>query len=621
MLPLSFTTAFAKVLPRNRSSHTAPTSLPDAFDIGLTYDWSGPPSVTERPTSHTVVHAPSTINGSYLFNSINAYCFQYASNTGFWSKRRYIEPAIKMLMLSKPPNTIVAVIQVSNPRDFTSSAAFSTTAKSNLKHADSPLISSVSRVSLTSRKRKELPNDDFRDPPPKRRATSAYQNSVIDILDDTDSDDWGTCLLDTGYQSSGYQTPYSSASLSEYETTVMDTASQSTYSQYPASRAPSQTTSQALSTFEAPDTKWRGPDGGPIKFCAKPAGFISRAFSRWSYSESGPNPTSVNDHVEGDIHFSPSHGRGTNHPFNYWSAQHGHKGRSIEQVRAFEYGNCPTSMGTTMHGENSAQLGGDACTQELMERGVGGALANTPPAICSGAWSQGQGDALRAFTTMPPIRTQQPSCRFNPRVRPSKTNPASSLNVPDATEGQMSGSDSISGRCTTEDPERHSPNLNEAMPSTEAEGGQVLSETSRLCKLITTYAAEIDSNFPWFHDTERLLRLIGLEAHNPFNEPEKADQFPWLFDALHALNEFSMHLGGDDDTSEADHGGNSGTSKLNDDTNNDGDCNDDDNEAYGWGIGHGELNNETYGRTHEGVKYHVLQYPPTTDQREQEPLD
>ncbi|KAF8594995.1 hypothetical protein BDV93DRAFT_515350 [Ceratobasidium sp. AG-I] len=77
----------------------------------------------------------------------------------------------------------------------------------------------------------------------------------------------------------------------------------------------------------APYANWTGATGGPLKFCGKnPAG--ANPFSRWSYSTNGPDIASAHEHVEGDIHFSPSYFKGTNDPFLYWVCISGFKGKS-----------------------------------------------------------------------------------------------------------------------------------------------------------------------------------------------------------------------------------------------------------------------------------------------------
>ncbi|KAG8714289.1 hypothetical protein FRC08_012125 [Ceratobasidium sp. 394] len=65
-------------------------------------------------------------------------------------------------------------------------------------------------------------------------------------------------------------------------------------------------------------TAWNGPDGGQIKFNAKPADYDKHALSRWSYSTDGPDFEAVNERTEGDIHFSPAKLKTGSDPFAYW---------------------------------------------------------------------------------------------------------------------------------------------------------------------------------------------------------------------------------------------------------------------------------------------------------------
>lgn len=77
-----------------------------------------------------------------------------------------------------------------------------------------------------------------------------------------------------------------------------------------------------------------GAEGGQLKFCGKtkPAG-AAQELSRWSYSDQGPDASSAQERVEGDIHFSPSNYRGTNEPFLYWVCTSGTKGKGNRWLR------------------------------------------------------------------------------------------------------------------------------------------------------------------------------------------------------------------------------------------------------------------------------------------------
>ncbi|KAG8696752.1 hypothetical protein FRC08_006959 [Ceratobasidium sp. 394] len=80
---------------------------------------------------------------------------------------------------------------------------------------------------------------------------------------------------------------------------------------YGSSSSGSPTTSHRL-------IEWTGPNGGPVKFFAKPANYDEDALSRWSFSPDKPK-NDEDKRVEGDIHFSPTTPNiSSDNPFTYW---------------------------------------------------------------------------------------------------------------------------------------------------------------------------------------------------------------------------------------------------------------------------------------------------------------
>ncbi|KDN46763.1 hypothetical protein RSAG8_04143, partial [Rhizoctonia solani AG-8 WAC10335] len=135
-----------------------------------------------------------------------------------------------------------------------------------------------------------------------------------------DDDDWRIGLIDTRYQ--GDRTP----PFSIERTPTLGVESSVVYSEALESDGEDESwisTNQRPRTPQAPAAPrdviaWWGQEGGAIKFKTKPPKFNEKAFSRWSYSATGPKSSTVSERTDGDIHFSPSNGIGTNEPFNYW---------------------------------------------------------------------------------------------------------------------------------------------------------------------------------------------------------------------------------------------------------------------------------------------------------------
>ncbi|CCO37149.1 hypothetical protein BN14_11301 [Rhizoctonia solani AG-1 IB] len=200
---------------------------------------------------------------------------------------------------------------------------------------------------ISARKRKDRPVPPT-NPPTRRSKRQCTELEVIDIDDDKgsnngynndcydsndydddydhngDEDDdgvnWNSRLVDMGYQDlctsafSVEHTPTIAAKTSDaYSRTTdikSDPGSQISLNQY-SRISPILTPPKGLNA-------WSGPEGGAIKFRSKPPGFNEKAFSRWSYSATGPKNLAVDERTSGDIHFSPSNGFNTSEPFSYW---------------------------------------------------------------------------------------------------------------------------------------------------------------------------------------------------------------------------------------------------------------------------------------------------------------
>ncbi|CAE6451875.1 unnamed protein product [Rhizoctonia solani] len=366
MFTFGLSDVLSKMLARRdrpRVSQASLSSLPDSYDIGLTYDWSesSPSTVNSdkrilpllaSSRSSSIFSSPSISDSDFTFvntrtppsnskifgnlpeNPVLSHCEQDIMN----------EP-LSELMASPPTATFQSTYGRKLPM-FLYSGADSASSEGSLPSyhqtpvasprplplglPPSPTSSNRTRPlflpsplstplqargayrdasgNTSTRKRKEYPHRSSDD----LAHRSKRQFTGLDIIDvdedEDDDDDYDWCLTDTGYQSSyshGFGSE-SSAALSE----TIETNSPLSTNQYS-----SMTRSPTLSVFASP---WQGPNGGAITFRAKPVDFNSKAFSRWSYSGKGPKNSVVDERTEGDIHFSPSNSTGTNEPFNYW---------------------------------------------------------------------------------------------------------------------------------------------------------------------------------------------------------------------------------------------------------------------------------------------------------------
>ncbi|EUC60718.1 hypothetical protein RSOL_361990, partial [Rhizoctonia solani AG-3 Rhs1AP] len=152
----------------------------------------------------------------------------------------------------------------------------------------------------------------------KRRRKDSEEVLEPDIveLSDDELDSYGMRLTDTGYQS-----PQPDDTLSELANAYESIKTRPGKAPLAHGIRPNQPRSARP---RPPPTQltyeWFGPSGGPIKFFTKPENLKPEDAlrMRWSYGLDGPDHDDVEQQMEGDIHFCPSRGRGTNESFRYW---------------------------------------------------------------------------------------------------------------------------------------------------------------------------------------------------------------------------------------------------------------------------------------------------------------
>ncbi|CUA72714.1 hypothetical protein RSOLAG22IIIB_10248 [Rhizoctonia solani] len=351
---------------RPRFSQASPSSLPDSYDVGLTYDWSEcSPNTVNRderilplltsPSPSLIFSSPSNTDSDFTFVNMlrsssdskllgkplkppvlsrceqdtmnESMSEQTASPLTAISQSRYGRKLPMFLYggtdnaSSDGSHTFQHQTPLSSPWSLAPSLPPSPSSSNRTRPLFLPSCPSTplpvrgalkdTGGNISTRKRKEYPLPSL-DSGARRSKRQFTDSDVINIdddeEDDDDDDDYDWCLTDTGYQSSyarGFSAE-SSAALSE---------ALRSDSPFSTNRYSSTTQSPKLSVATS---LWQGANGGAIKFRAKPADFNSKAFSRWSYSIKGPKNSVVDEHTEGDIHFSPSNSLGTNEPFNYW---------------------------------------------------------------------------------------------------------------------------------------------------------------------------------------------------------------------------------------------------------------------------------------------------------------
>ncbi|KAH7335570.1 hypothetical protein B0J17DRAFT_720115 [Rhizoctonia solani] len=371
MFSFGFSDVLSKMLARqdrSRVSQASLSSLPESYDVGLTYDWSeSSPSTVKSdkrilpftsPSPGSIFGSPSNADSDFTFVNMRRpsstskllggnpfetpvlfHCEQDTTNGSLSElmaspltatvQSRYGRK-LPMFLYGGTDNassdgsrTFQHQTPLSSPWSLAPSLPPSPTSSNRTRPLFLPSRSSTplpvrgaftdtsGNTSTHKRKDYPLPSSDSAAHRSKRRFTDLDVININD--DDTDDDEDGDedddwCLTDTGYQSS-YAPGFSAESSAALSEALGSNSPLST------NRYSSTTQSPMLSVITSP---WRGANGGAIKFKAKPADFNSKAFSRWSYSMKGPKNSVVDEHTEGDIHFSPSNGLGTNEPFNYW---------------------------------------------------------------------------------------------------------------------------------------------------------------------------------------------------------------------------------------------------------------------------------------------------------------
>ncbi|QRV87065.1 hypothetical protein RhiJN_15083 [Ceratobasidium sp. AG-Ba] len=304
MLPLSISSIIPGLRPLAKSPSSTPRSLPDAYDVGLNYDWSGvkspgpalrhPP--TREPTSSIGSPTPSIFTSySRAYSSMHStdpnfdghvvckeipnlygqhpiYQYQYGqaqSESDCISEQTFMTP--KSSLFSPITPSLTPASRQTRPL-FTPSRASTPLSlpATSLPERQRPLSPMNVRPAMIS-KRKLQHLDGERAQSLSLKRPRLDQDELISLSDE--DEDYGVETYDTGYQRS-----------------VSDSC---------------------------PLIDWTGPNGGRIKFIAKPANYDDKALSRWSYSINRPE-ADEDERLEGDIHFSPATLRASTDPFMYW---------------------------------------------------------------------------------------------------------------------------------------------------------------------------------------------------------------------------------------------------------------------------------------------------------------
>ncbi|KDN33587.1 hypothetical protein RSAG8_13322, partial [Rhizoctonia solani AG-8 WAC10335] len=354
------------------SSQATRNSLPDSFDVGLTYDWSQDisdvestrsrlahpyaspnPSLTSKPPvkedpnlalsskwtpfsgSDTLADLDSpfsTIRKDLLHEPLSAlmsptpaavFPSVYGRKLPTFLYKTESAPSVSSQAFRyQTPLTSPRVPSLALPPSPTSST------RTRPLFLPSPSIAPLQLEKTytddtSTRKRKGRRSSSF-DAPISRPKRHRADSDVVDVEDDPESDDdWIPPPIDTGYQTlrtpnfSIERTPAFDADCSAMDSEVFDSDEKSwittnRYSHVSQTPAPPQAANI-----------WLGPEGGAIKFKSKPPNFDEKAFSRWSYAMTGPRLSTVSERTDGDIHFSPSDGLGTNEPYKYWGSKYG----------------------------------------------------------------------------------------------------------------------------------------------------------------------------------------------------------------------------------------------------------------------------------------------------------
>ncbi|KAG9077694.1 hypothetical protein FS749_010388 [Ceratobasidium sp. UAMH 11750] len=339
MFPLGLPSTWARMIPGYKSLSTSPSStpvsLPDTYDVGLNYDWSGikspglssryshyssvndydsytthtTPSDYNSYTNHTTPSAPSMalppyssptrsvsavtshadlmISGkeipSMYGNRCPMYQYQYgptqarSSSTGS-SDQPFLTPRSSLFAPLSPTPT--ASSRQTRPYfvPSRSSTPVPPSSPDTVERIGPSLPKNVHSSTVAKRKAREIEPEWFEDPNPKKRRFAT--DEILTLSDDEEG--YGIETYDTGYQCQR-NVPNSGDSSSNLSRLI----------------------------------EWTGPNGGQIKFFAKPTNYDEDALSRWSFSVDKPE-SDADERVEGDIHFSPAMLRSGNDPFAYW---------------------------------------------------------------------------------------------------------------------------------------------------------------------------------------------------------------------------------------------------------------------------------------------------------------
>ncbi|QRW11168.1 hypothetical protein RhiLY_10167 [Ceratobasidium sp. AG-Ba] len=304
MLPLNISSLIPSLRPLAKSPSSTPQSLPDAYDVGLNYDWSGvesPGTSLRHPVAQEISYGLGSPTPSFLVGNPKTNSHAHFSDSTFDShvvckeipnlygqhpiyQYRYGQPQSDSESTSDqtfmtPKSSLFSPIApslTSTPRQtrplFTPSRASTPVSLPGASLPERHWPSSPMNMrSLIVSKRKAHSVEGERMQSLALKRPRLDQDESVSLSDE--DEDYGVETFDTGYQRS-----------------VSD---------------------------PCPLVDWTGPNGGRIKFIAKPANYDEKALSRWSYSIDRPE-SDEDERLEGNIHFSPATLKASSDPFMYW---------------------------------------------------------------------------------------------------------------------------------------------------------------------------------------------------------------------------------------------------------------------------------------------------------------